>query len=158
MEPNPSFALFSETLTDALDDLVRRVQGSMIMIRNNGMGVGAGIIWRAHGVILTNNHVLHHDQADVLLPDRGSLPGWVLDRDLEIDLALLQVDADGLPAARIADSRQLRVGELVFAIGHPWGEPGVVTSGVVSGLGALNLALALQLATELWHEIKKTAG
>ncbi len=136
MEPNPSSALFSDTLTDAMDDLVQRVHGRMVMIRNNGIGVGAGIIWRANGVILTNNHVLQHEQADVSLPDGRSLPGQVLDRDPEIDLALLQVDAVRLPTAMIADSRQLRVGELVFAIGHPWGEPGVVTSGVISGLGA----------------------
>jgi len=54
----------------------------------------------------------------------------------EIDLALLQVAASDLAPASIADSRNLKVGQIVLAVGHPWGQPGVVTAGILSGLGS----------------------
>src|SRR6266542_4059922 len=58
-------------------------------------------------------------------------------RNADLDLALLEVAGGDLPAAAVGDSSRLRVGELVFAVGHPWGQPWVVTAGIVSGLGAV---------------------
>ena len=72
---------------------------------------------------------------EVLLTDGRKLPASVGARNADLDLALLEVEAQDLPAAAVGDSAQLRVGELVFAVGHPWGQPWVVTAGIVSGLG-----------------------
>lgn len=122
-------------LTDALHELVLRVQRSMVSVQNGPQGQGAGIIWRADGVILTNNHVVRNPEPQVTLDDGTAFDATLVDRDPEIDLALLKIEAKGLPTALVADSRALRIGELVLAVGHPWGQRGVVTAGVVSGLG-----------------------
>lgn len=122
-------------LTDALHDLVRRVQRSMVAVQNGPQSQGAGIIWRGDGIILTNNHVVRNPEPLVTFEDGTAYKTTLLDRDPEIDLALLKIEAGGLPAAQVADSRGLRIGELVLAVGHPWGQRGVVTAGVVSGLG-----------------------
>ena len=125
---------FADPVTDALDDLVQRVKRSMVVVANGSQGVGAGVIWRSDGIILTNNHVVQRRRPRVSLSDGREFSAEVLDRVPEIDLALLRIQAAGLPPALIADSRHLRVGELVIAIGHPWGQQGVVTMGVVSSL------------------------
>jgi len=93
-------------------------------------------IWRQDGVILTNHHVVagNNRRMEVRLNSGERFPARVLSLHQEIDLAILKVDAQGLPAAMIADSRNLRVGQLVFAVGHPWGQPYVVTSGIISAL------------------------
>ena len=62
-----------------------------------------------------------------------------MDSDPTLDLALLKVPADHLTAIPVADSTKLRVGELVFAIGHPWGQRGVVTAGIVSALSKVKM-------------------
>ncbi len=126
---------FADPVTDALDDLVQRVKHSMVVVSNGRQGVGAGIIWRRDGIILTNNHVVQRRRPQVSLSDGREYAAEILDRAPEIDLALLQIQAEDLPTALIADSRDLRVGELVIAIGHPWGQQGVVTMGVISSLG-----------------------
>jgi serine protease Do len=125
----------SNSLAEALSDLTQRVQRSMVLIHNGQMGAGGGVIWERDGMILTNNHVVPHEHAKVILPDGSELPARVQARDPEIDLALLHVDAFDLPAALIADSRNVSIGELALAIGHPWGQRNFVTVGVVSGLG-----------------------
>src|SRR5512146_3231788 len=68
----------------------------------------------------------------VRLSSGEDYPAKVLALHPEVDLAILKVDAQGLPVALVADSRDLKVGQLVFAVGHPWGQPGVVTLGVIS--------------------------
>src|SRR5512146_52855 len=70
----------------------------------------------------------------VRLSSGEDYPAKVLALHGEVDLAILKVEARGLPAALIADSRDLKVGQLVFAVGHPWGQPGVVTLGIISAL------------------------
>jgi serine protease Do len=72
----------------------------------------------------------------VTLPDGRDLPARLLAHDKEIDLAALAVEADGLPAIELGDSHELVPGQLVLAMGHPWGVPGAVTSGVVIGMGS----------------------
>lgn len=125
----------SNSLAEALFAVAQRVQRSMVLIHNGHHGAGGGVIWERDGMILTNNHVVPNDRARVILPDGSELPARVQARDPEIDLALLHVDAIDLPAALIADSRNVSIGELALAIGHPWGQRNFVTAGVVSGLG-----------------------
>ncbi len=125
----------SNEITEALDQVVQRVQRSLVVVQNGRRGAGAGVVWRHSGVILTNNHVIQSRRPRVILPDGQELPAEVLDRDPEVDLALLSVERQDLPAALVADSQSLRVGDLVLAIGHPWGQRNYVTMGVVSALG-----------------------
>ncbi len=116
--------------------MLTRVSRSLVVIQNGHHGAGAGVIVREEGVILTNNHVAGQGRLTVGLADGRSLPASVVARRPEFDLALLHVDARGLPVALMADSRNARVGQLVFAVGHPWGQVGYVTAGILTGTGA----------------------
>ncbi len=131
------------SLAEATSEVVRRVQRSLIVLHNGHHGVGAGIIWDSHHgdkhrsgtLILTNYHVVAHGQRlRAELEDGTEYPARLLSQAPEIDLALLEIEKGDLPAAMIADSHILRVGELVLAIGHPWGQRSAVTAGLVSGL------------------------
>jgi len=122
-------------LVDAIAEVVQRVQRSLVVLNNGRRGFGAGIIWSRDGLILTNYHVIAHGRARVGLADGSEHPAEPVASDPEIDLALLRIEGRELPAALVADSRDLRVGQLVLAVGHPWGQRGVVTAGLVSSLG-----------------------
>lgn len=132
-------ALFNRIsiLDEALVSMIQKVQRSLVVIQSGHYGVGAGVIWRPDGLILTNFHVVAHGHARVLLADGREFSARLVSQEPGFDLALLQIDADGLPAATIADSRLLRVGQLVVALGHPWGQRGMVTAGIISGLGSV---------------------
>jgi serine protease Do len=115
--------------------VVQRVQRSLVVVKNGG-GAGAGIVWRRGGWIVTNNHVVARGRAlRVIMPDGRELPARITARDPEVDLALLRVEDEATTPMVAADSRGLRVGQYVMAVGHPWGERGLVTAGMISGLG-----------------------
>ncbi len=128
--------LVSEQLTHQAAAMLQRVQRSLVQVVNQPRGAGAGLIWRQDGIVLTNHHVVagNEGKMEVLLSSGVTYPAKVLALHPEVDLAILKVDARGLPVALVADSRDLKVGQLVFAVGHPWGQPGVVTLGVISAL------------------------
>lgn len=134
-------AFFKRTsnLDDALASVVQEVQSSLVVIQSGRHGVGAGVIWQPDGLILTNFHVVTHGQARVLLADGREFTARRVAQEPSLDLALLQIEAAGLLAATIADSRLLRVGQLVLALGHPWGQRGMVTAGIISGLGSVQV-------------------
>jgi S1-C subfamily serine protease len=99
-----------------------------------GQGAGSGVILREDGYILTNNHVVESaSSVRVTLPDSGSLPAEVVGTDPTADLAVLKVDATGLPVPAFAE-RTPEVGDTAVAIGSPFGLEGSVTSGIVSAL------------------------
>ncbi|HBY96522.1 MAG TPA: peptidase S1, partial [Chloroflexi bacterium] len=123
------------TLAEALADVAQRVQHSLVLVQSGPRGSGSGIIWRPNGVVVTNHHVVAHGRPRITLADDREFAARVVVNDPEADLAVLQLDALGLPAVTIGDSRHLRVGQLVLAVGNPWGQRGLVTAGVVSGLG-----------------------
>jgi serine protease DegS len=102
--------------------------------------LGSGVIMRADGYILTNNHVIEGaDAIQVLLSDGRSAAAQVVGRDPATDLAALHVDLAGLTAIRLADSDRIAVGDVVLAIGNPLGFGHSVTQGIVSGLGRFGL-------------------
>lgn len=109
-----------------------RVRASVVEVKTRGQGAGAGTIWRANGLIVTNHHVLPREQAEVTLADGRSFPAVAVARDERNDLAVLRIPASDLPAARIGDARALRPGDLVLAVGHPVGVNGALTVGVVN--------------------------
>ena len=99
--------------------------------------LGSGVIVDARGIIVTNDHVIKDAQeVVVVLADRREFEARVLLADERADLAVLKVEARGerLPVLEIGDSDQLEVGDLVLAIGNPFGVGQTVTSGIVSGL------------------------
>src|SRR6185436_9378470 len=108
---------------------------------NNGVipetGVGSGVIFDSNGWILTNHHVVEGgEKFDVELKDGRVLSGTVYGIDTLTDLAIVKVDATGLPSAAIGESDALKVGQLVVAIGSPLGTySNSVTSGIVSAKG-----------------------
>jgi serine protease Do len=116
--------------------LVRQTRASLVRITDDRGGAGAGTIWSTEGLIITNAHVVRQSAPKVVLPDGRSLAARVVAHDARRDLALLAVKARGLPAVQLGETRDLRPGELVFAIGHPWGVSQAVTSGAIIGLGA----------------------
>ncbi len=123
-----------EELNIDLAGVAERVRASLVEVHNGRRGHGAGTIWHAQGLIITNAHVIGEGRVAVTLPDGRDLPARILARDLERDLAALAVDAADLPIIELGDSRMLRPGQWVLALGHPWGVPGGLTAGVVIGL------------------------
>mgnify|MGYP001097747092 CR=1 FL=1 len=96
-------------------------------------GVGSGFILSADGFIMTNAHVVDDaDEVIVTLTDRRELKARIIGADRRTDVAVVKVDATGLPFVKIGDVNQLKVGEWVMAIGSPFGLDNTVTAGIVS--------------------------
>ncbi|HEX9462487.1 MAG TPA: trypsin-like peptidase domain-containing protein [Alphaproteobacteria bacterium] len=129
---------YSRAVTDAVD----RVGPAVVHIkvedaRRRARGSGSGVVVAPDGLILTNSHVVHGaGRIEIATQDGQTMSGRVLGDDPDTDLALVRVDAPvTLPSARLGDSKRLRAGQLVIAIGNPLGFECTVTAGVVSAVG-----------------------
>lgn len=104
--------------------------------------LGSGVIVSDQGLILTNNHVIATaDEIEIALSDGRKMSAKVVGTDPDTDLALIKVDADHLPAITFASSDKLNVGDVVLAIGNPFGVGQTVTQGIVSALGRSHLGI-----------------
>jgi S1-C subfamily serine protease len=154
--------------TSAVINAVRAVTPAVVTITSQsgssaaGNGIGSGFIFDANGWILTNRHVV--DGADTLsvrLNDTRSFPATVYGIDTLTDLAIIRVQASGLPAAKLGSSADLQPGQVAIAIGNPLGDfENTVTTGVVSGLGRQITAgdAANQSSERLNHLIQTDAA
>lgn len=105
-------------------------------------GLGSGVIINSKGYILTNQHVVEAaDEIEVALSDGKKLAAKVVGSDPETDLAVLQVQAQDLPAITLAQAENLKVGDVVLAIGNPLGVGQTVTMGIVSALHRTGLRI-----------------
>jgi len=106
------------------------------------MGLGSGVIVSPEGYLLTNNHVIEGaDDIEVQLPDRRQVRATVVGTDPETDVAVLKIDLDKLPVITFGSADTLEVGDVVLAIGNPFGVGQTVTSGIVSALGRNQLGI-----------------
>jgi Do/DeqQ family serine protease len=108
------------------------------------MSLGSGVIISADGYVITNNHVVgeHVREITIALPDKREIKGKVIGTDPTTDIALLKIQATGLPVIAWGDSSQLKVGEWVLAIGSPFQLSQTVTAGIVSATGRANMGFA----------------
>lgn len=105
--------------------------------------LGSGVIASPNGYILTNNHVIKDaDEIKVLLSDKREFTGKTIGTDPKTDIAVIKIDAKDLPTIMWGDSDKLRVGEMVLAIGSPYGLDQTVTMGIVSAVGRANVGIA----------------
>src|SRR5229473_6363708 len=137
---------FESQITTAVEKLSESVVNidSVRVARNYGYGFvpiegkGSGVIIDPRGYVITNNHVIDGAaRVQVHLKDGRSYVGEVVGADSQTDVAVIKVDAENLPAASLADSEKLKVGQIVLAIGNSLGLQGgpTVSMGVVSALG-----------------------
>jgi len=129
-------SVFSQRTVRQIDPFFEFFGGGMPRDRVEG-SLGSGAVVRADGVIVTNNHVIAgFDEVMVQLADKRQFPAKVLLADERSDLAVLKIDAKGekLPVLPIAAREPLEVGDLVLAIGNPFGVGQTVTNGIISGL------------------------
>jgi serine protease Do len=132
----PSVVQIDVTERDQRQDPLIRWLGSNGGEPPIARGTGSGVVFSADGAILTNNHVIEDALTiTVHLRDGRVLPGRLLGRDPDTDLAVVKVDATGLVPAKFADSDAARVGEWVVAIGSPLGFSYTVTAGILSAKG-----------------------
>ena len=115
---------------DELAVLAGTLQRSTVHVRSRG-GSGSGVIWRPDGLVVTNAHVVRSSHVEIELSDERQFRGEVVARDPDRDLAALMVEATDLPAAAVADSSVLRVGQLVVAVGNPLGMTGALATGII---------------------------
>ena len=123
-------------LTEEFAALAAALIRSTVQVRElSSPNCGSGVIWRPDGLIITNSHVVSGSRATVELSDRRVFDAAVTARNPERDLAALQIKAADLPPATVGDSDALRVGEMVLAIGNPFGLFGV-TTGIIHAISS----------------------
>lgn len=114
--------------------MAERLRQSTVHVRSGRQGSGSGVIWRADGLIVTNAHVARGPRAGIEFWDGRAVEAEVIATDPQRDLAALSVPVDNLPAAPVADSSGLRVGQLVVAMGNPLGLSGALTVGIIHAI------------------------
>ena len=120
---------------EGFGQIAERLRRSTVQITSGRRGQGSGFIVKSDGVIVTNAHVVGDSPLEAKLWDGSSFPAHVDALSARRDLAVLRIPAVNLPPVTLANSDNLRVGELVIAVGNPLGFMGAVTTGIVHAIG-----------------------
>ena len=126
--------IFNE-INQAMTAVIETVQQSVVQVGNGRRGFGAGTIWHSDGLVLTNAHVAQRRAPDITLADGRTYPSQLLAYDESVDLAALYIAANQLPTIDLGHSSQLKAGDWVVAVGHPWGVVGAAAAGMVIAVG-----------------------
>lgn len=108
----------------------------------HAVALGSGVIVSENGYVLTNNHVIEDTgQVRVALPDKREFVAKIIGGDPKTDIAVLKIEAKGLPVVPMGDSTKVRVGDFALAIGNPFGLGQTVTMGIISAVGRGNIGI-----------------
>ncbi len=121
-----------------IGSVIESVRRFTVLVRSGRSGTGSGVVVGTDGAIVTNAHVIHGSRLTVELWDGKSVPASVQRIDRNRDLALLSARASGLSAAIIGNSGNLKVGDLVIAVGNPFGFLGAASVGIVHSRGPIS--------------------
>jgi S1-C subfamily serine protease len=141
MENDPiSEAAVLDAYSQAVTRVVKSVSPAVLKIDVTGKhrGSGSGFLFTHDGFILTNSHVVHgagHGELSVTLADGRTMEATLIGEDPDTDLAVIRIEAPGITPVTLGDSTSLQVGQLVIAIGNPYGFQATVTAGVISAMG-----------------------
>ncbi len=124
-----------QALSDEFAAVVEKVKNSTVRVDARTRLAGSGIVWSADGVIATADHVVEREEDITVQLGETSYKADLVGRDPTTDLAVLRVKANNLVAADVASPQTLKVGNLVLALGRPWGEDVVASAGIVSAVG-----------------------
>jgi len=117
--------------------------GRLFDMQRDTFALGSGVIVRPDGYIITNNHVVAEGgRLKVMLRDGQTYDARVIGTDPPTDLAVIKIEAGGLPVAELGDSDAIAVGHVVLAIGNPYGLDRTVTQGIISAVGRANVGIA----------------
>ena len=124
-----------QDFSDQLAAMVEQVARSTARVDARHRVAGTGIVWSSDGVVVTADHVVEREEDIHVQLDGTTYDAELVGRDPTTDLAVLRINSKNGVAARIADSKALKQGNIVFALGRPWGEQAIVSAGVVSAVG-----------------------
>jgi serine protease Do len=119
-------------LGNELARIAERLRRATVQVRDAfGQGSGSGVIWSPDGLIMTNAHVVRGAAQQVTLSDGREFTAKLVARDARRDLAALRIEARDVTTLTIRDAISLRAGEVVVAVGHPWGELNALAVGMM---------------------------
>ena len=119
-------------ISDALRELVEHMSRGVVLVRGSRGSAGSGVIWDQPGLVITNHHVVPGEIAELTVHGGRRLRARVVRRAPSLDLAALSVEEPLEPGAGVGDSDQLRVGDLVVAVGNPMGERNAPSLGIIA--------------------------
>jgi len=140
-----------QAFSDELAAMVAKVTRSVVRVEARERVAGTGVVWTSGGAIVTADHVVEREENIRVVFNGSTYEAELAGRDPTTDLAVLKVKGSDLVPAQVADSKTLKQGNLVFAIGRPWGDEAIVSSGIVSALGKFGRGWGSQFREGLIH-------